>query len=825
MKQTVIIFLILIVHTTLSLSVNYTGRIFVDRNSNGIYDKGERLLSDIPVSDGLNVVRTDKNGEYSLPGHSRERFIFITTPSGYKTQNGYYRKIESELQKYDFGLQVYNSNISKNREHSFIQISDSEISNVEDHEEWVGNIRRYAKNESISFIIHTGDICYEAGLKSHIRLMNSGNMQVPVYYCIGNHDLVKGKYGEELFESIYGPVYYSFDVGNVHYIVTPMLHGDYKPGYTKEDVYRWLKNDLANTPAYKSVVIFNHDLLTYSENFIYGINDTENIDLGKHNLKAWIFGHWHINYIKKQGDVLAISTAAPDKGGIDHSISVFRVVHIDSKDRIRTELRYPYIDKSLTITSISNNQPTYLLSGDIQLSVNAYFSESPVKEVTYTCLVESKQMKKHHMQRQTDWNWVDHFSLPAQFVGKEILVTVQALFKNGDVAETTESFVYKKEKLPAIKLNGNWNNLLGNSQHSGIASDSLSIPLYPSWITNVKANIFMTSPLIYNGNVYIASVDENLLGEAHIYALSAVDGSIKWKQKVQNSIKNTIAADNGHVFAQDAEGYLYAVDAVTGKLVWEKRLNTNELPSLVEGLVAAEGIVYAGTGAGLCASDAKTGKTLWINSGWTQREGATTTLSLKENVLVSGSQWQGLFGNDATNGKMLWSNNKNGLSDRGASAAIHGNRIYITSRSSLFILDTFSGKIIVRKELPIKVDVTSTPLLTDNEIIFGTSHSGLIALDRETLELKWQFETEESLVCTAPYTRKPSATIETSPVLSGQIVYFGASDGVLYGVSKESGNCVWKHKAGSPVFGSVAISGNGLFAVDFAGNVYGFASH
>ena len=51
--------------------------------------------------------------------------------------------------------------------------------------------------------------------------MNTENMDCPVFYCIGNHDLVKGKYGEELFENIYGPVYYSFDAGRVHYIVTP----------------------------------------------------------------------------------------------------------------------------------------------------------------------------------------------------------------------------------------------------------------------------------------------------------------------------------------------------------------------------------------------------------------------------------------------------------------------------------------------------------------------------------------------------------------------------------------------------------------------------
>ena len=69
-----------------------------------------------------------------------------------------------------------------------------------------------------------------------------------MFYCIGNHDLVKGKYGEEVFENVYGPVYYSFDFGNVHYVVTPMAGGDHQPGYTKEDVYRWLKNDLAQVP-------------------------------------------------------------------------------------------------------------------------------------------------------------------------------------------------------------------------------------------------------------------------------------------------------------------------------------------------------------------------------------------------------------------------------------------------------------------------------------------------------------------------------------------------------------------------------------------------
>ena len=91
--------------------------------------------------------------------------------------------------------------IKPNGSHRFIHISDTEIFNTENQEDWANNIRDYAANENISFIIHTGDICYENGLKNHIHLMNTSNMDCPMFYCIGNHDLVKGKYGEEVFEN------------------------------------------------------------------------------------------------------------------------------------------------------------------------------------------------------------------------------------------------------------------------------------------------------------------------------------------------------------------------------------------------------------------------------------------------------------------------------------------------------------------------------------------------------------------------------------------------------------------------------------------------
>ena len=332
---------------------SYNGKVFADRNANGIFDRGDKLLSGVMVTDGLNVARTDRSGAFVLPGHEKARFITVTVPSGYMTDNAHYRRIAPQVLEYDFALQPYDAGIRKDGSHTFLQVADSEIFNTDNNEEWVDNIRRSAVSSRAAFIVHTGDICYENGLKSHIGLMNTGNMGIPVYYCIGNHDLVKGRYGEELFESIYGPTWYSFDVAGTHYIVTPMLNGDYRPSYTSADVAAWLANDLACIEEGTPVVVFSHSLLTLGDSFMYKGVDGQGVDLDRHNLKAWIYGHIHTNYIRRQGDVLTVCSSSTDKGGIDHSMAGFRIYTMGKDGRLSSELRYPYLYDKVTVASPS----------------------------------------------------------------------------------------------------------------------------------------------------------------------------------------------------------------------------------------------------------------------------------------------------------------------------------------------------------------------------------------------------------------------------------------------------------------------------------------
>ncbi len=332
-------------------------------------------MANVSVSDGRNVVKTDENGQFTLKGWRKARFITVTAPAGYTTES-YYIPVSHDTERYDFTLDV--SPIPAGAAHSFLQISDTEIGE-KGVGEWIGAVQKTAEEQNAAFLIHTGDICYEAGLKRHILDMNTENMGLPVRYVIGNHDYVDGKYGEALFESLYGPVWYSFEVGNVHYVVTPFQNGaDKRSGYNKNDRWRWLENDLANTDPDMKVVMFNHTT-PYSDNYVIEF-DRKSLDLKEHNLIAWVYGHYHYNYIEENNGVLNISTARPDCGGIDQSASGSRLISIDENGQIKTKMFYYDFDAA-SAASAENARWTSKLSGNV-LFCDTLYSDGKIYTAT-----------------------------------------------------------------------------------------------------------------------------------------------------------------------------------------------------------------------------------------------------------------------------------------------------------------------------------------------------------------------------------------------------------------------------------------------------------
>jgi outer membrane protein assembly factor BamB len=298
-------------------------------------------IAGVMVSDGLNCVRTAKDGTFELPGRERARFVFVTVPSGYSTST-FHQLVKCRQGNKNFDLEPCQATGGKGC--TFLHIADSEISEANPRiQKWAESVRRIADETHSAFIVHTGDICGRGGMVGHMMTMNDLTMGRPVRYCVGNHDLVHGSRGEEVFEAVFGPCWYSFEAGGVHFCVTPMNYGDHPPGYDMDEVADWLRNDLALVPANMPVVLFGHMLCNAESEekagFVFGKKRA--VDLRELcNYRGFVYGHLHDTMFRVRGGAAFVCSSPPVGGGIDLSPASVRVVSVDEGGRITASSRH-----------------------------------------------------------------------------------------------------------------------------------------------------------------------------------------------------------------------------------------------------------------------------------------------------------------------------------------------------------------------------------------------------------------------------------------------------------------------------------------------------
>jgi len=206
-------------------------------------------IEGVVVSDGYTVVKSDASGSYFFDTNPKAKFIFVSTPYGHDHKGSFYQRI-GEGAEYNFTLVKV-----EKTPNTFIHLSDTEASVYKD---WVTLFKSCVSDVKPAFVVFNGDICYEKGMRFHAKELMSENLGVRTVYTLGNHDLVDGASGEELYEKLFGPVWYSFNSGGVHFVNLPVLYGDRKTSYTADDVYSWLKKDLEAVAPGTPVVIFDH---------------------------------------------------------------------------------------------------------------------------------------------------------------------------------------------------------------------------------------------------------------------------------------------------------------------------------------------------------------------------------------------------------------------------------------------------------------------------------------------------------------------------------------------------------------------------------------
>ncbi|MBQ5844198.1 MAG: calcineurin-like phosphoesterase C-terminal domain-containing protein [Alistipes sp.] len=248
-------------------------------------------LAGVAVSDGYSIVKTDKKGVYNLVSEKRNGNVFITIPSGYEAivakgdvQPQYWAKLTADsktAERHDFTLKAVD-----NKKHVMLAITDIHISHqlgdIEQLETIVmpqirAEVEKYRKEGIPVYTMCMGDSSFDLfwydflfDIKDFRTTISKIGYPTPIFHTMGNHDNDGATEPDEntdfnatkKYREAFGPTYYSFNIGDVHYIMLDNLRyrnekrPNMKPGknmagarnydhIVTEEQMEWLRKDLA----------------------------------------------------------------------------------------------------------------------------------------------------------------------------------------------------------------------------------------------------------------------------------------------------------------------------------------------------------------------------------------------------------------------------------------------------------------------------------------------------------------------------------------------------------------------------------------------------
>ncbi|MGB2957861.1 MAG: calcineurin-like phosphoesterase family protein [Bacteroidota bacterium] len=242
----------------------------------GAVRAGGRGLSGVAVSDGISVVRSGTDGAFELVTDSSRPYIFLSLPSGYEIPTGpagtasLYKPLRpNKANEMDTVWDLAPLPVP-DRSHAFLLLADPQTRDTDDvnllHSQTVPDLQSTLKTLGSLpvFGVGCGDIMYDR-LEHFPRYEEAVNrMRIPCFQVLGNHDVeVLSKTDEAsaaTFMRYFGPTYYSFERGEIHYVVMDDVFwfGDGYVGYIDQRQLDWLKADLAHIERGRTVILFMH---------------------------------------------------------------------------------------------------------------------------------------------------------------------------------------------------------------------------------------------------------------------------------------------------------------------------------------------------------------------------------------------------------------------------------------------------------------------------------------------------------------------------------------------------------------------------------------
>ncbi|MBN2091483.1 PQQ-binding-like beta-propeller repeat protein, partial [candidate division KSB1 bacterium] len=349
--------------------------------------------------------------------------------------------------------------------------------------------------------------------------------------------------------------------------------------------------------------------------------------------------------------------------------------------------------------------------------------------------------------------------------------------------------------------------------------NSLTPPLGLKWVGLTQGSIDFASPVIVNGLVAIPSKDRHNLNTNNICVFDATSGDFKWCFETEAAIHHSLVATNDEIIGQDVSGNIYMLDQKSGEAIWQQAIF--EKPAeywLYATPIVENHRIFAGNAASLAVLQTTDGTLLLKKRMGAHWISTYTSPTLYYNKLLIGAMWhdKNLYCLDSESGERLWDLPISGT---------HGTPMIYQDRG---FVSTFNGKLVSfapgTGEIFWQQDLgdgwaSTTPSAGDSIVVVGSGDGKMLGIDMLSGKIRWQFKCHESIFPVSPY-RTSLQALTSSPVITGDFVYFGATDGYLYALDLHTGKLCWEYKLGFPILSTPAIAGKALYIAAFDGNVY-----
>jgi hypothetical protein len=248
---------------------------FAPVSVSGTVRAGGEGIGGVVITDGVTVIETDDDGSFAFLSSTRRRFVYMSIPAGYEipvSESGtalFYKELREDgngAMRADFELEEL---AADDAAHAFLLMADPQTQDSADvallHAEAVPDVAAVAAGFAHRnvFAVAAGDIMYDnLELYPEYELAVT-RMGIPCFQVFGNHDADQDAWTDArstaTFERHFGPRYYSFNRGEIHYVVLDDIFwfGSYI-GYVDQEQLDWLEKDLSFIEPERTVAVFMH---------------------------------------------------------------------------------------------------------------------------------------------------------------------------------------------------------------------------------------------------------------------------------------------------------------------------------------------------------------------------------------------------------------------------------------------------------------------------------------------------------------------------------------------------------------------------------------